>query len=122
MNLEEKLFAVLSTDAGVIALVGTKVYPLEAAQDTVLPYVAYTRVSSNRVYSLGGYSNLENPRIQVDCYSSTYSGSKALSVAVISALRSATTFGVEIDDPQEMREDEDVYRVSVDLSIWNQEG
>jgi hypothetical protein len=122
MSLETKLYTLLSGNAGVVALVATRIYPLTAPQEAAMPYVVYTRVSSGRLYSLTGYSNLEYPRMQVDCYGTTYSEAKLLSEAVVTAIRAATTFGTEQDDPQEMFEEDETYRVSIDFSIWNQEG
>lgn len=122
MNLETKLYSLLSSDAGVIALCSTRIYPLVAPQEAAMPLIVYTRVSSGREYSLTGYSNLENPRMQIDCYGTTYSETKALAEAVTTALRGATTFGTAQDDPQEMYEDDETHRVSIDFSIWNQEG
>ena len=122
MSLETKLYSLLSANAGVLALVNTRIYPLVAPQEATMPFVVYTRVSSFRLYSLAGYSNLEYPRMQVDCYGTTYSEAKLLSEAVITAIRSATTFGAEQDDPQEMFEEDETFRVSIDFSIWNQEG
>jgi len=121
MSLETKLYSLLSADEGVLALVSTRIYPLTAPQEAEMPFVVYTRVSSNRLYSLTGYSNLEYPRMQVDCYGVTYSEMKLLSEAVIAALRSSTTFGTEQDDPQEMFEEDGTFRVSIDFAIWNQD-
>ena len=122
MSLETKLYALLSADAGVTEIASTRIYPLVAPQEAALPHVVYTRVSSGREYSLSGYSNLENPRMQIDCYGTTYAEAKALSEAVISALRGAMTFGTASDDPQEIFEEDETFRVSIDFSIWNQEG
>ena len=122
MSLESKLYTLLSADAGVTALVALRTYPLVAPQGAEMPFIVYNRISSGRQYSLTGYSNLENPRMQVDCYGTTYSEAKALSEAVITALRGATTFGTEQDDPRESFEEDETFRISIDFSIWNQEG
>jgi hypothetical protein len=86
-----------------------------------MPFIVYTRVSSNRLYSLAGYSNLEYPRMQIDCYGVTYPEVKSLSEAVITAMRGSITFGTELDDPQEIFEDDETFRISIDFSVWNNE-
>lgn len=121
MSLETKLETLLSGDTGIAAIVDTRVYSDEAPQDSALPYVVYQRISSGRQYSLTGYSNLENPRVQIDCYASTKSGAVALSDAVVAAMRAATTFGTDGDDPKAMPREDEAFRMSVDFSIWNRE-
>lgn len=121
MSLETKLETLLSGDAGIVAIVGTRVYSDEAPQDLVLPYIVYQRISSGRQYSFSGYSNLENPRVQIDCYSSTKSGAVALCDAVVAAMRAATTFSTSGDDPQAMPPENGTFRMSIDFFVWNQE-
>lgn len=122
MSLETKLYAVLSdVVGGVYAIVGTRTYPDEAPQNVALPYVVYSRGSSGRVYSLSGYSGLENPRIQIDCYAETKSGVVSLSDAVIAAMRGSTTFSVAMDDPMDMPLEEiGTFRITIDFSVWNE--
>lgn len=121
MSLETKLYTLLSGDAGVSALVSNRIYPLAAPQQADLPFVVYTRISSGREYTLSGATGLENPRMQVDCYAETYSSAKAISEAVVTAVRAATTFRTSWDDPRESFEEDETFRVSIDFSIWNEE-
>jgi hypothetical protein len=118
MSLETKIYTLLS---GVVAVVGTRIYPLVAPQEAELPLIVYTRISSGREYSMDGYSNLENPRMQIDCFAGTYAEVKTLSEAVVSAMRAATTFSVASDNPIEFYEDDETYRISTDFSIWHEE-
>ena len=121
MSLETKLYTLLSTTSGVTDLVGTRSYPLTAPQDAEMPFIVYTRISSGREYSLDGYSSLENPRMQIDCYAQTYSAAKGLSEAVTTAMRGSSTFSVSWDDPRESFEEDETYRISIDFSVWNSE-
>lgn len=86
MTPEEGLFAFLTADAGVSALVATRVYPNVAAQDASLPYIVYQRISTPRVGSHSGPSGLAHPRFQLTCADDSYSGAKALADSVRSAL------------------------------------
>jgi len=120
MSLESKLYTLLSGDAAVIGIASTRIYPMIAPQKADKPYVTYQRIASGRVYSMSGYSNLENPIMQVDCWSSDYDTGKELSEAVIDAMRGSGTFGIGDDNPRESHED-DMFRFSIDFSVWNQE-
>lgn len=122
MSLETKLYTLLSGTAGVTALCSTRIYPLVAPQEAALPLVVYTRISSGREYSLSGYSGFENLRMQIDCYGETYSDTKALSEAVVAAIRASTTFAMSSDDPRESFEEDETFRISIDFFIHNEDG
>lgn len=121
MSLDTKLYTLLSGDSAVAALVSTRIYPVLAPQGAALPMVIFTRISSGREYTLSGATGLENPRVQIDCYSETYSEAKSVSEAVVAAIRGATTFRTAWDDPRESYEEDEIFRVSIDFSIWNEE-
>jgi hypothetical protein len=120
MSLEAKIYALLSADAGVLALVSTRVYPVVAPQGTTLPYVVYQRISSGREYALDGYCGLENSRMQVDVYADTEKEAWAVADAVTTAMRGSTTFAVSGDDPKVLEEG-GAFRVSNDFVISNSE-
>lgn len=88
--VEEGLFTLLSTDAGVSALVGVgavaRIYPIEFPQDVVLPALAYSRISGVPDHHLTGRSNIGRGRFQIDCKAATPAGVKALKEAVRVAL------------------------------------
>lgn len=88
MTLEEALVSHLEVDAGVSALVGTRIYPLVVPQDADLPAIAYQRISGPREYALDGHTGAARARVQVTSVAESYSGAKALSVAVRAAMRS----------------------------------
>lgn len=120
MSLETKLYTLLSGAGAVTAIASTRIYPLVAPQDADAPYITYQRIATPREYSHQGYSNLENPLLQIDCWSSDYATGKTLSEAVISAMRGSTTFHVSEDRPRESYED-DMFRFSIDFDIWNED-
>lgn len=121
-NLESRLYTVLSNDAGVTALASTRTYPVILPQNPTYPAITYQRISGRKMYALGGYTNLENPHIQVDCWAETYPAVESLKTAVIAALRGSTTFAVSDDDDQVIAEDDpNLFRISVDVSCWNVE-
>lgn len=121
MAVETALYSALSGATAVTALTGLRIYPLMAPDAVQYPYVTYQRVSSEREYALGGYSSVEKPRIQVDCYSTSYTQAKALSSAVHTTLRSATAFAATLEVDYDLFEDvPGLFRVTQDFSIINQ--
>jgi hypothetical protein len=97
-TLEEALVLQLQNDAGVSALVSTRIYPLVVPQDATLPAIAYQRISGPRAYSHSGPTGAVQARMQITSVASDYSGAKALSAAVRSAMRSFRgTGGLDVD-------------------------
>jgi len=122
VSVESEIVTLLAADGGVSALVVARIYPLILPQDPTLPAITYARVTTSRIYSSEGYSNLDNAMIQVDCWASTYAGAKALGTAVLSAMDGSSTFSAVLIDERDMFEDDvEIYRVSMDFSTWNTE-
>lgn len=90
MSIETGIYAVLTGDAGVSALVGTRIYPLVVPQDASLPAIAYQRVSGGPTYTQDGDANLTPARFQFTCLGSSYSQAKAVATAVRAAISGAS--------------------------------
>lgn len=121
MALYNKLYRHLSTDIGITAIT-TRIHPVRLPQTTSLPAVTYQKVSDDRMYSLSGYSTLENAVMQIDCWSSSYETVNLLSSKVKTAMDAATAFDAILTDDRDLYEDEvEIHRVSMDYSIWNRE-
>jgi hypothetical protein len=99
-TIEEAIYSHLIADAGVSALVSTRVYPLTIPQDIALPAIAYQRISGPRIAAHDGPTGLARARIQVTCQASTYTAAKGLAMEVRQALDgfrgSVTTEGDEL--------------------------
>jgi hypothetical protein len=120
MSLETKIFTILTTDPAVSAVIASRCFPVVLPQNVTLPAVSYQRISGGQENSLKGSSNLENPRIQVDVWGTTYSAVKDLAAKVMAAMRAASTFKALVISDQDLFEDEtETYRVSIDFSIWH---
>lgn len=86
------------------------------------PAVSYQRISADRVYSLSAYSTLENPRIQMDAWATTYEDAKKLSTRIKTTMEGATAFSANLLNDEDLYEDAlELYRVTMDFSVWNQE-
>lgn len=69
MSLESGLFGLLSGDAGVSAIVATRIYPLVLPQDVVYPAISYGLLDSNFNYVFGTEApKIVEPFFQVSCW------------------------------------------------------
>lgn len=134
-EIEYAVVDILQGDGAVSALIGTRVFSMSIPQEvstTRLPCVVYTRISRPQVTSLDGPSNLAFPRLQLNCWASTYPGAKALAKAVREALDgfSGSQSGVAIAYIEVETENDIVvepagadvrkrFAVAVDIICWN---
>jgi len=86
MSIEQTLYTTLTNDAGVSALIGTKVYPSLAPESVSNPVISYNLVSGVPISTIPGTGNAVRKRIQINCHADTYAEAKALAAAVIAAL------------------------------------
>jgi hypothetical protein len=119
--VDAKLYTVLSTTAGVTALVGNRIYPDKLPQTPVYPAVVYQGIAGARENHLRGYASLENPLMQIDAWATTKAGAATLTAAIITAVCAATTFAAIVPNvPQYIWDDEvEKYRCIIEFSIWN---
>ena len=122
MALESKLYTALTGSTLITTLMATRVYPLKAPDKVKYPYAVYTRVSGGQINGLDGYLTIEQPRIQIDVYSTAYTQAKTLAENVHTVIDVTTTFRAILISDNDLFEDElDSYRVSMDFSCINNE-
>lgn len=83
---EIEVYKLLKNDATIKALINERVYPLMAPQNVLKPYATYRVIAGIKLQCLGGQIYQGDYRMQIDCYSLTYSNVKAISEAVKVAL------------------------------------
>ena len=118
MALYGKLYALLN-----VTTLTTNVYPVILPQAAAFPALTYQRISADRVYSLSGYSTaiLENARMQVDCWATSFETVKTLARGVRRTVDYATSIRSNCISDQDFYEpDTKIWRVSMDFSIWDQ--
>jgi hypothetical protein len=128
-DIEAAVYAVLTGDVTLSALVGGRVYPQPIPQEAALPAVAYQRISTRRVRSHSGPSGLARPRVQVTASANSYAQAKAVAAAVRGALDGlrATVAGVEVQgawldgDVDEYGDDGELRSVRMDFMFWHRE-
>lgn len=129
-DIEAGLFAFLSADAGISAVVGTRIYPLRVPEDATLPALAYHKISGPSEHSKDGDMNLNHPRFQFTCWADKYADAKAGRTAVVAALNGFANGGtmggavvveqvivtddMDLHDPQSLE-----FGASVDAIIWH---
>jgi len=86
MTIEAGIFAHLIGNAGVRALVATRIYPLLVPQDVELPAIAYQRISGPRDHAHDGPSGLALARVQLTFVATSYDGAKSLAEAARAAM------------------------------------
>lgn len=132
VSAHEAIYAKLSGDSAVRALVGDRIYPARTPQDTTLPKIVFTTITEGRAPTMAGSSGAVNPRIQIDCWADSNAGADALADAVRLALDGyrGTVASVQIrscfldskrDAIVEPRDgtEQRIFGRSMDFSIWH---
>lgn len=100
------------------SLVGNRVYPLVMPQNATLPAIVYTRIANNASNVLEGGSTIDQIRVQVDTYATTFFAARLLAAQVRSALEGAS-FKATLQTEQDFFETEvNYYRISQDYYVW----
>ena len=135
MALESALYNYLTVTAtDVLAIVSKRVYPGFLPQGASLPAITYAKVSGPRIEHMGGKTGLEYPRVQINCWASTYSAAKALADKVRIAMDAYSgTWGSDtiracilqdeadfIDESPEL-EARRIFGIRQDYEIWHVE-
>lgn len=103
-------------------LVSGRCYPLQMPQEPTYPAIVYSRIASEPQNRLEGGASLDQVRVQIDCYATTYEGAKTLSASVRSAMESAS-LGATLQLDLDLYEPEvKVYRVTMDFYVWQKNG
>jgi hypothetical protein len=125
-NFEDDFKAHLQADAGLLMLVGPRIFPLVIPQSGNVPAITYTVVDGEPRNSLDGFtSNLTNYHVQVDCWARSYESAMVMARLVRDRANVvANNFRtVIIRYPAEIQFEENTkrYRRMVELSCWHNE-
>jgi Protein of unknown function (DUF3168) len=85
MTFAARFYTALSGNAGVAALVGTRIYPMIRARGDVLPALVYSVISASPIATLNN-SGYADDIFSVSCDAVTYAGAQTLADAVALAL------------------------------------
>jgi hypothetical protein len=82
-SIEDAIFTRGSTFGGLTALIGTRLYYVQAPQNAVAPYVTYQMVSDPREHAMGADPGVAHPRFQFSSWAKTNSAAKDISLQLI---------------------------------------
>lgn len=109
-TIQEQLVTYLAQTAAI--------YPMVAPQGTALPYVTYQRVASTVNNVLSGAPSIDNARMQIDVWASSYAGAQALAQSIIRAMQAWPVQNVLLNNYDLYEQEVKVYRVLLEFSIW----
>lgn len=89
-ELHGPIYAHLAANAGVSALVGSRIYRDRATETDVLPYITYTRISEARHPHSTGTSGLVNAVYQINSWATERNDANEIAEAVRNALDTLT--------------------------------
>ena len=89
MTFAARFYTALAGNAGVSALVGTRIYPMLRTRGEVLPALVYTVISASPIATLNN-SGYADDIFSVSCDDVTYAGAQSLADAVALALDNFT--------------------------------
>nr|DAK95137.1 MAG TPA: tail component [Caudoviricetes sp.] len=120
VDFETVLLRMLQEDAGLSALVGSKVFPLFIPSGNFLPCVTFQRIGGRPANTLSGASGLEEIDLQIDVWARDYDEAKAIAKAVRAAMPpSGDVFGAHLIEDQDLYENGTTYfRVSMEYKVW----
>jgi len=134
ITIEEGLTAHLKANAGLTALISTRVYPGFISQTSTLPCLTYQRISTPRIitHDTSGASGTAHPRFQFDAWAETNTSAKAIIDAVRAALNgykgtmgtvNLVTVQASLTDDEryEYSPEVKIHRYSADYIIWHEE-
>lgn len=115
MTIEATLYSVLSTDAGVTALVGTDIYNLRVPEEIDAPFVWFQVITGQPYNVLNGRPKIERKLIQINCIGATPDQALAVSAAVRTALE--LEHGYLNGESSDYHEDTQEFRVRLDWAL-----
>ena len=135
MTIEEALVEYLESNSTLRALVGTNIYPQVVPPNVTGDTLVYNRISGMRDEIMGQPGGVSHHRIQIDCWSDSYSGVRRLANELRYALnnKSGQWGTVEVqccmlidegDNPPDYTPDNsrvESYSVRQDYEIWHSE-
>jgi hypothetical protein len=67
-EFNQELYTYLSTDAGIVAQVGTKIYPLRAPNTAAMPYIVFQTIDDIGRHHHRGASGMPTASVQIDVW------------------------------------------------------
>ena len=93
MALNTKIYDTLKGSSAITAHTGARIYPVMMPQGVAaFPALLYTKVSSDGIYTLAGFSGTERARYAVDVIAADFDTARTLAGAAHTAMVASTSF------------------------------
>lgn len=118
--IQSQIYTALTGNADVIAIAGSRIYPVRLPRDAELPAVVYQIPVIQPVSSISGDSGIDNCTVNIVCWAKEYSTAHDLAYVVRKALVES---GLRIiTEGQNDEEDLDThsYCVAISMNIWSE--
>lgn len=86
MDNDADIFTALTGNAGLAALVSTRIFPGICPPGTAVPYVIYQKIASDPAAVHEGASEIAHDLYQFSCFATTFAGARAVRTALRTAL------------------------------------
>ena len=88
--LGEVIYSILSNDATLAAIVGAKIFPVQAPQRTAIPFITYRENNTIPTDQKDGAAPKDQIQLQVDSYATTYTQAHTISARIRTLLDAYT--------------------------------
>lgn len=117
--IEIDLRAAMIAAPAVTALVGQRIAAGILPEGEVRPYVTYSLVTGERIPSMTDSGLMRHARMQVNCWSPSYSEAKQIALAVQTAIEASALFEVVFISDQDLYDPEtNLFYMVLDYSVW----
>lgn len=128
--MEESLRSLLIADAGIIAVVGSRVTWGERPRGSALPSIVLHLIDGMPEYVMQGEAGLFRSMVQADCWAKTYAEAKSAARATKAVLSgysgefNGIVFrGIFVESERDLSDDgtesdDQLFRISIDLQLY----
>lgn len=82
MNIGKLIYPIVTSDATLTSLIGTRIYPEEAPMEVAYPYITFTKMRTDPTRVKSEVSPLDTYKITFFVYSKNYDTTELVSVAL----------------------------------------
>lgn len=101
-----------------LAPAGGVFYGFNTTEPAVYPYIVWNRVTSTPNVALGGPSDLQNTRVQIDIVARRISEAVALETALEASMAAWSVQNVPLSSMDVFEDEIRAFRVIKDYSVW----
>jgi hypothetical protein len=123
MTITAALYQYLAAHAGLTALVGTRIFPVQAEQGTTFPCLVLSQIGEDRQHAHDGFTGFTVSQVQISVYAGSYEAAVAVAVQVTAAMEAwEGATGIQAVFPRGQRDDlaperDDVYHIPMEFEV-----